>query len=293
MVSGRRWCGSALNAGDEIVATVLDDREAQVVAEAHGQAVSTHRLDLGKPEMVGAALRAILADTGPIDAIIVCVAISPYGPAETTPLEIFRRTLDINVLSAVAIYQAAMPVLRASRGRLVLISSMAGKAAMPFIGAYVTSKFALEGLADVLRREAAPQGVSVSVVEPGGIRTGMVDEQLRTIVERIAALSEEEDARYGKLYRQFQTLATQSDRETASTADDVAAVIARALDDAMPAPRYIAGADAEQLIGAGEGVGRRRTRRCLRADVRSGAGLRPAGLRDGPSFALAPALDER
>nr|WP_087573278.1 SDR family NAD(P)-dependent oxidoreductase [Sphingomonas sp. CDS-1] len=254
VIGGAGGVGSALvrqriEQGDTVFATVLNDAEAAAVADAHEDAVPTWRLDLGKADDLREKLAAHLTEMGDIDAVVVCAAISPYGPVETTPLDLFRRTLEINTISGIAIYQAALPVLRRTGGRLVFVSSMAGRAAMPFIGAYVASKFALEGVADVMRREAAVQGVKVVLVEPGGIRTGMVDDQLRTIAEKIKTLSPDEEALYGKNYRQFQALAQASHSNTASTADDVAAIIASALDAFDPDPRYIAGEDAVQLIG--------------------------------------------
>ncbi|QQV77659.1 SDR family NAD(P)-dependent oxidoreductase [Sphingomonas aliaeris] len=252
VVGGAGGVGSAvvrqrIAAGDAVSATVLNDAEASKVAAVHGTSVATHRLDLSHPDSVVAGLQPALASG--IDAIVVCVAVSPYGPSETTPLDVYRRTMDINLLSAAAIYQAAMPALRASQGRLVYITSMAGKAAMPFIGPYAASKFALEGLGDVMRREAAPQGVKISMIEPGGIKTPMMEEQLASIDSRIAGLSAEESERYGALYRQFKMLSAEAYVQGASSADEVAESVGAALDDAQPKARYIVGAGAEQLIG--------------------------------------------
>lgn len=260
VVGGAGGVGSALvrqriEKGDTVYATVLNDAEAAAVSSAHGDAVKTARLDLGNADSIGGALTAFLGEIGDVDGVIVCAAISPYGPVETTPLSVFRAALEINAIAGVAIYQAAMPALRRTGGRIVFVSSMAGRAAMPFIGAYVGSKFALEGVVDVMRREAAPQGVKMVLVEPGGIRTGMVDEQLRTIAERIEKLGGEEEALYGRNYRQFQALASQSHYNTASTADDVAGIIGTALDAAEPEARYIAGEDAVQLIGLTRSLG--------------------------------------
>ncbi len=254
VVGGAGGVGSALvcqrvASGDEVIATVLNDAEAATVASAHGGAVTTYLLDLAQPDRVVESVRALIAETGGLDAVAVCAAVSPYGPAETTPLNVYRTTFDINLLSAVAIYQAVMPALRQSRGRIVFISSMAGKAAMPFVGAYVASKFALEGLADVMRREAEPQGVHISLIEPGGIRTPMMEDQLASIDGRIAGLGEEERQRYGGLYRAFKALSSHAHANDASTAQEVAAVVATALDAELPDARYIVGGGAEQLIG--------------------------------------------
>lgn len=235
--------------GDVVSATVLNDQEEAAVRAALPQVAAVHRLNLSDAAAVRADLGAVLKDATDVDAIIICVAISPYGPLETASIDVVRRTLEINSVSDVAIYQAAMPALRRTKGRLIIVSSMAGVVGMPFIGAYVGSKFALEGLADVMRREAAPQGVDIVLVEPGGIKTGMVTEQLRTLGGDIAALSDENRDRYGYLYEGFQALASSSHVDGASTPEYVADVVITALDAEKPAARYIAGPDAEQLIG--------------------------------------------
>jgi NAD(P)-dependent dehydrogenase (short-subunit alcohol dehydrogenase family) len=254
VVGGAGGVGSAVvdilvRRGDKVVATVLNEAEANAVRARHGDKVPTSMVDLGNSESALGALRTLVGPMARLDAVAVCAAISPFGPVETTPLAVFRRSFEINTLSHVAIYQAAVAKLRESKGRIVFISSMAGKAAMPFIGAYVASKFALESVADVMRREAGPQGVSISLIEPGGIRTGMVEEQLRANKERIAALSPEEDRLYGYLYRGFQQLAGSSHDTSASSPESVAAIVVEALDAPEPQTRYVAGEDAKQLIG--------------------------------------------
>ncbi|HUD28440.1 MAG TPA: SDR family NAD(P)-dependent oxidoreductase [Novosphingobium sp.] len=255
VIGGAGGVGSALvsalvDAGHEVVASVLNDGEAAAVRAG----VATFELDLSDPAQVAQILRAGIGE-GQLDGVAVCAALAPVGVLETADIAQAARTLDVNVLSALAIYQAVMPRLRESRGRLALVSSMAGKVAMPFVGVYSASKFALEGLADVMRREAAPQGVSVSLVEPGGIKTPMVDAQLAQVARMIDELDAEQDRLYGAFHRGFQAAAHASHVGTASTPEDVAAKLVAALTDAAPQPRYVAGADAEQLIGAGRALG--------------------------------------
>lgn len=257
VVGGAGGVGSALlellvARGDRVLTTVLDHKEAGQVSSRHGAKVEVQIVDLSDSDGARETLGTLVSALDRLDAVAVCAAISPYGPVETTPLPVFRRTFEINCVADVAVYQATVPALRKSKGRLVFISSMAGRAGMPFIGAYVTSKFALEGVADVMRREAAAQGVTISLVEPGGIRTGMVEEQLRTIKGRIASLGAEEDALYGHLYRQFQQLAGASHRTSASSAETVARVVLEAFDAAEPETRYVVGEDARQLLGAAD-----------------------------------------
>lgn len=253
VIGGAGGVGSALvaalkAAGNSVVVSVLNDREAATVAAAHDD-VPSFPLDLAKPDSVIDAVRAAIGDSG-LDGVAVCAAVAPIGVLEKVALADIERTLNVNIVSALAIFQAVIPALRASQGRLVFVSSMAGKVAMPFVGQYSASKFGLEGLADSMRREVAHQGVRVSLVEPGGIKTPMVDAQLAQVGTMIAALTPEEDKLYGAFYRGFRNAAQASHTNTASTSEQVADVLIRALTDAEPAARYIAGADAEQLIGA-------------------------------------------
>ncbi|WP_159979044.1 MULTISPECIES: SDR family NAD(P)-dependent oxidoreductase [unclassified Novosphingobium] len=258
VIGGAGGVGSALvsalvQAGHSVAVSVLNANEAAAVAAAHSD-VAAFELDLSNPAQVADTLRAGVGE-GPLDGVAVCAALAPIGVLETADIAQAARTLDVNVLSALAIYQAVMPQLRASKGRLAMVSSMAGKVAMPFVGVYSASKFALEGIADVMRREAAPQGVSVSLVEPGGIKTPMVDAQLAQVARMIDELDTEQDRLYGAFHRGFQAAAHASHVGGASTPEEVAAKLVAALTDASPQPRYVAGADAEQLIGAGRALG--------------------------------------
>lgn len=233
--------------GDTVSISVLNDAEATVARAAAPGIAKVHALDLGNANVVRDQLAKAVAGN-PLDGVIVCAAIAPLGPLETTPIDLVRKTIEVNCISAVAIYQAALPALRQSGGRMVFISSMAGVAAMPFIGAYVASKFALEGAVDIMRREAAPQGVKVSLIEPGAIKTPMVDAQIVEVNERLAALDGEEAERYGYLYKAFKVMATQSHNEASSSPETIAKTVIEAFIAENPAPRYVAGDDAQQVI---------------------------------------------
>ena len=243
--------------GDRVIATVLDDTQAgQLKHEVPGIAM-IEPLDLGNADNALARVKAIVAAQASLDNVVVCAAIGPIGPAELTPLATFRRTFEINTLSGISVYQATIDALRASTGRLLFITSMSGKIAMPFLAAYTASKYALEGAADIMRQEAAADGVKVIMVEPGGVRTPMVSDQIALTKKMEAALTPEQAARYGKLYKGFAT-AAQAGYEGqggGSTPEQVAAVILGALNDDEPETRYIAGEDAKQLLGARASMG--------------------------------------
>ena len=113
----------------------------------------------------------------PLVGLVNNAGVPAAGPLEFLPLEALRRVLEVNVIGVVAVTQAFLPLLRRAggRGRIVNISSVSGRIAMPFAGPYSASKFALEALSDSLRRELAPSGVRVSVIEPGSVRTPIWD----------------------------------------------------------------------------------------------------------------------
>jgi len=253
VIGGAGGVGSAVvnslaSRGDTVATTVLEATEADSIDTRYAGAVKAHTVDLSN---AAAALPKIklLVDTMPaLDAVVVCAAIAPVGPMELTTLSTYHKTFEINCVSAVSVYQATMPALRKTRGRIVLLSSMGGRAAFPFMSAYIATKFALEGLGDVMRREAGPQGVKVSIIEPGGIRTNLVRQQLMDVEPAYAALGEEDRERYGYLYRGYLKMAGDSLRETASTPDEIAAVVVEALDAPEPESRYVAGADAKHFF---------------------------------------------
>lgn len=233
-------------AGDRVIATVRNDAEANQVENATVGEVSVMSLDLADADAVAAALRDGLAQHPRLDAVVNCAAIAPFGPLELQSVSGLRDTLEVNTLSALAIYQATVPLLRETRGRLVYLSSFAGKVAVPFIGAYAASKFALEALADVMRREARAFGVDVVLVEPGATKTPMVDAQSDGIAGQRAGLDVEEEARYGQLYDVFAQAFAQSAQNGMDPAE-VAESVDKALTDERPSARYVVGADAVQM----------------------------------------------
>jgi NAD(P)-dependent dehydrogenase (short-subunit alcohol dehydrogenase family) len=237
-------------AGYRVVSTVMDAAQRDALLAAVPEIAGIAIIDLAQADGIAAGLAPLLDADAPLDAVAVCAAISPYGPIETTPLSALRRTFEINTFADVAVYQAVMPHLRRTKGRLAMISSMAGRVAFPFLGAYSASKFALEALADVMRREAAKWGVDVILVEPGGIQTGMVTDQQKTIVRDKAALTHGERALYGDLYDAFEK-AVHGGYDSATPPAAVAAVIVRALTaPEKPEARYPVGPDAEYLCAA-------------------------------------------
>jgi NAD(P)-dependent dehydrogenase (short-subunit alcohol dehydrogenase family) len=249
VIGGASGVGSAAldmlaSRGYRIATTVLDPAEADSINTRYAGAVRTQTIDLSDAALTLTKLK-LLVDTLPaLNAVVVCAATAPLGPMELTSLSTYTKAFEINCVSAVAVYQATLPALRKSGGRIVLLSSMGGRAAFPFMSPYVATKFALEGLGDVMRREAGPQGVKISIIEPGAIRTQLVRQQIMDVANAYGVLDGENRERYGHLYKGFLKMAEASLRETAATPAEIAAVVVQALESSEPESRYVAGADA-------------------------------------------------
>ncbi|HEY2699105.1 MAG TPA: SDR family NAD(P)-dependent oxidoreductase [Pseudonocardiaceae bacterium] len=154
-------------------------------------------LDITEPGHI--AELAARVDT--LRALVNNAGISVNAPVEALPLDEWRRLFEVNLFGHVAVTQALLPALLRDTGRVINISSVGGKIAMATYGPYAGTKFAMEAVGDALRRELAPSGVRVVVVEPGGVRTEMADRGIATTSGLAAAMSPEHQQRYGPLVR--------------------------------------------------------------------------------------------
>lgn len=231
-------------AGHAVIGTVLSDKEAQTVRQAL-PGVQVSILDLSQADTVAPGVeKALGALPGGLQAVVICAAVSPHGPLELASLAELRRTIEINAVAAVAVYQATVAPLRAAKGRLVLIGSMSNAIASPFIGHYAASKHALDALGDVMRREAAAFGVKVLIVEPGTIETPLMSDQKAKVAGDRDALSAEDRDRYGFLYDGYIGMLDQS-AKIAIPAKQVADAVMESLKATDPDPRVIVGPDGE------------------------------------------------
>lgn len=182
-----------------------------------------------------------LAPVASLDALVDNAGIAIAAPLELLSPEELTRQLDVNVVGQLRVLQAVLPLLRASRGRVVLMGSIGGRSALPFLGAYAMSKFALEAMADALRLELRPFGVRVSIVEPGTIATPIWTKPQRRVQEFPAEAVE----LYGERVERFRQLAAERSAKAVPAAD-VARAVEHALTSRRPRPRYVVGPDARR-----------------------------------------------
>ncbi len=164
---------TAARAGHTVYAGLRDlETKAELVRLAGSSDVRPVQLDVTKPHEREAVVRQIIEAHGRLDAVVNNAGVALAGFIEQIAEDELRRLFDVNVFAAWALTKACLPHLRASADGIVInITSMAGRQAMPGLGAYAGSKFALEGITEALRHEMRPFGVRVVLVEPGPYST--------------------------------------------------------------------------------------------------------------------------
>jgi NAD(P)-dependent dehydrogenase (short-subunit alcohol dehydrogenase family) len=223
--------------GWDVIAGVRSQQDADAVTKLDPQRVSSVILDVTSADDIS-ALEESLPER--LDAIVNNAGIAVGGPMETLSPDEWRKQLEINVIGALAVTQAALPRLRKSRGRIVFISSVNGRLSMPLVGAYAASKFALEAAADALRMELRPWKIRVVVIEPAQTDTDMWRTADDMVAELEAGLSAEHRGLYAKHIAGFKKMIPMSQRMAVPTAK-VSAVVEEALTARRPRARYIVG----------------------------------------------------
>lgn len=234
--------------GYAVFAGVRRPEDGDRIAQRASQCLTPVILDVTDAESVNAAERTVsrqLGDAG-LAGLINNAGIAVAGPLEVLPVESFRRQLEVNVIGHLTVTQAFAPLLRKARGRIINMSSISGKIALPMMGPYATSKFALEALSDSLRIELRSSGILVTLVEPGTVATPIWERSMSQANDMIDALPESHRERYRPLIVAMENAACKA-QEKAVTADDVAKVVVKALTARRPKTRYLVGKDAKAM----------------------------------------------
>jgi NAD(P)-dependent dehydrogenase (short-subunit alcohol dehydrogenase family) len=169
--------------GFEVFGSVRKQSDADRLANEFGRAFIPLLMDVTDHAAVARAAEQVGARLGHrrLAGLVNNAGIAVPGPLLHLPLEEYRRQLEVNLIAPLGVIQAFAPLLGTDRGRegapgrIVNISSVAGKVGLPFLGAYVASKHALEGMSESLRREFMLYGIDVIVVGPGAVATAIWD----------------------------------------------------------------------------------------------------------------------
>jgi NAD(P)-dependent dehydrogenase (short-subunit alcohol dehydrogenase family) len=251
---GRATALRLARSGWTVLGGVRDAAAGEVLAEEPGvgDRLIPLALDVTDPEQIAQAAARVKelgardgAPSAGLDALVNNAGIGVGGPLELVTPEDMSRQFEVNVLAQVAVTQAMLPALRRARGRIVLLSSIGGRVAMPFTAPYAASKHALEAIADSLRVELATSHVQVALIEPGSVATPIWG-KAKAEGERLT-VPPELHAHYGHVPAAMDKFIEQTARRGVPP-EEVAETIERALTAPRMRARYVVGRDARMML---------------------------------------------
>lgn len=224
-------------------------RVVGAVRSGEARAVLTHRVpaarsvlcDVTQFDRIADVVARVEADHGPVDVLINNAGYGHEGILEESPLEELRRQFEVNVFGAVAVAKAFLPRFRARRsGFIVNVTSMGGLITMPGIGYYCGSKFALQGISEVMRAEMAPFGVRVTTLCPGSFRTDWAG---RSMIRTERSIPD-----YDALFDPIRAARQARSGKQPGDPEKLAAAVLSLIDSDTPPPQLLLGSDAVDLV---------------------------------------------
>lgn len=231
--------------GWRVFATVRREEDAEALRQAGSERLVPLLLDVTDPQRIAATAARVAAEvgTGGLDGLVNNAGIAVMAPLETIPLEDLRHQLEVNLISQVAVTQALLPLIRTARGRIVFISSIGGRMAMPFGAPYHASKYGIEAVADCLRQELRPWRIGVAAIEPGSIDTPIWERGEKRADAAAEQAPPAQEALYGRQIESFRG-AVRRTAERGIPPAKVADAVHHALTSRRPRTRYLVGVDA-------------------------------------------------
>ena len=229
--------------GFDVLAGVRKDEDAE---RLRGGRIEPVKLDVTDSSSIVSAREQIERSCGGrLAGLVNNAGTAVAAPLEYLPIDRLRQQLEVNLIGQVAVTQALLPFLRAARGRIVNVSSIGGRIALPLAGPYAASKFGLEAVSDSLRRELRHLGVEVVVIEPGGIKTPIWKKGNAAADEMLEEVPDEAERLYGDLVAAVRAETEKIETERGLPPSAVAEVIGTALTARRPKTRYLVGRDAK------------------------------------------------
>src|SRR3989454_4975896 len=200
--------------------------ELRALAQREGLALHSIEMDVTDDASVERAIAAIIVTTGRLDVVVNNAGVSYSGPLEAFTPEQVRQQFEANVFSVLRVNRAVLPQMRKQgSGLLLQIGSIVGRLAMPYLGLYAATKFALEGLTESYRYELAPFGIDAAILEPGTYPTTIsANRQVAADAERLALYQAGLEAFMGRFYAENRSATPPDPQEVA---DAIASVIAQ------------------------------------------------------------------
>jgi NAD(P)-dependent dehydrogenase (short-subunit alcohol dehydrogenase family) len=209
------------------------------VATKENLPIHINQLDVTDDISIKNAVQAIFSEVGRIDVLVNNAGYALNGAFEDLTIDEIKAQFETNLFGVIRTTQAILPIMRKQQfGIIVNMSSGAGRLGYPGGSAYISTKFAVEGLSESMAYELEPFGIKVVLVEPGVIRTNFANAMV------VAKKSQDPNSPYSQL---MQKIASSFERmmENGSSPDLVAKVVLKAVTSENPSLRYLAGKDIE------------------------------------------------
>ncbi|MGA9743439.1 MAG: SDR family oxidoreductase [Nitrososphaeraceae archaeon] len=204
--------------------------------------LKTQQLDVTDDTSVNKAIQTIISESGRIDVLVNNAGYGLVGAFEDLSMDEIRRQFETNFFGVIRVMQSVLPVMRKQKfGIIVNISSGAGRFGYPSGSAYVSTKFALEGLSESIAYELDQFGIKVILIEPGVIKTNFDSRMV------VAKKSQDASSPYFNMTQKMDTVFRQLIRNS-SPPSLVADVVVQAVKSENPNLRYLAGKDVEQWV---------------------------------------------
>jgi NAD(P)-dependent dehydrogenase (short-subunit alcohol dehydrogenase family) len=216
--------------------------ELTKTADKENLPITIIHLDVDKEDSIVEAIKKVMSDANRIDVLVNNAGYGQFGCTEDVSTDDFRKQFETNFFSVVKIIQEVAPIMRKQgSGIIVNISSVAGRIGLPGSPAYISSKFALEGLGECLRYELGMFGIKTTLIEPGVIKTNFFDS--------MKIPDSKKDPKYKQLTENM-LAGLKMMVELGTAPSQVADVVIKAIHDEEILPRYIVGTDAAMFMEA-------------------------------------------
>lgn len=214
------------------------------IATKENLPIHIKQLDVTDDTSVKKAVEGISSETGRIDILVNNAGYGLNGAFEDLAMDEIKAQYETNLFGLIRTTQAVLPIMRRQKsGTIINISSGAGRFGFPGSSAYVSTKFAVEGLGESMSYELEPFGIKVVLVEPGVIKTNFVDGMV------IAKKSQDPKSPYSQIIQKMAT-GFEEMMKNGSSPELVAKVVLNAATNENPSLRYLAGNDVEQWLGS-------------------------------------------
>jgi NAD(P)-dependent dehydrogenase (short-subunit alcohol dehydrogenase family) len=233
--------------GFQVFAGVRNPKDADALRSLASPALTPVMLDVTVPDSISTACGEVNEKTGgKLFCLVNNAGISIGGPLEFIPIQDFRQQIEVNLVGQLALTQACLHLLRKDTGRVIFISSVAGRISTPFNGPYAASKAALIAMADALRMELIPWGISVSVLIAGSVQTPIWEKAAHTAGEIVRRMPPEAWKLYGKAQKTAGVFYTRAGHR-GMPVENMAKIVTRLLQKHHPKEYVLVGWDAVMI----------------------------------------------